>query len=98
MHELSQIVDVSSDTTDVPNGCEKQIRLTPFDRKGGDELEQIVDFSPHTVEDHVKNLYDKVGVASRQELVARVFLDEYLPDVAQQTPLTSRGRVRSRMT
>ncbi len=48
--------------------------------------------SPHTVEDHVKSLYEKVGVTSRQELVARVFLDEYLPEVVRQTPLTSRGR------
>jgi DNA-binding NarL/FixJ family response regulator len=48
--------------------------------------------SPHTVEDHVKSLYEKLGVASRHELVARVFLDEYLPEVARQTPLTSRGR------
>jgi hypothetical protein len=32
------------------------------------------------------------GVTSRQELVARVFLDEYLPEVVRQTPLTSRGR------
>jgi len=48
--------------------------------------------SPHTVEDHVKSLYDKLGVASRQELVARVFLDEYLPEVVRQTPLTSHGR------
>jgi hypothetical protein len=31
------------------------------------------------IEDHVENLYEKLGVASRQELVARVFLDEYLP-------------------
>ena len=31
------------------------------------------------IEDHVKNLYEKLGVASRQELVARVFVDEYLP-------------------
>jgi len=38
----SQIVDVSSEATDVPNGCEKQIRLTPFDGKGGNELKQIV--------------------------------------------------------
>jgi DNA-binding CsgD family transcriptional regulator len=56
------------------------------------ELAEALVLSPHTVEDHVKSLYEKVGVASRQELVARVFLDEYLPEVAQQTPLTSHGR------
>jgi hypothetical protein len=30
--------------------------------------------------------------ATRQELVARVFLDEYLPEVGRRTPLTSHGR------
>lgn len=56
------------------------------------EVAEALVLSPHTVEDHVKSLYEKIGVASRQELVARVFLDEYLPEVAQQTPLTSHGR------
>jgi DNA-binding CsgD family transcriptional regulator len=56
------------------------------------ELAEALVLSPHTVEDHVKSLYEKLGVASRQELVARVFLDEYLPEVALKTPLTSRGR------
>jgi DNA-binding CsgD family transcriptional regulator len=56
------------------------------------EMAEALVLSPHTVEDHVKSLYGKVGVASRQELVARVFLDEYLPEVAGRTPLTSRGR------
>jgi DNA-binding CsgD family transcriptional regulator len=56
------------------------------------EMAEALVLSPHTVEDHVKSLYEKVGVASRQELVARVFLDEYLPEVVRQTPLTSRGR------
>ena len=56
------------------------------------EMAETLVLSPHTVEDHVKSLYEKLGVASRHELVARVFLDEYLPEVAQQTPLTSRGR------
>jgi DNA-binding CsgD family transcriptional regulator len=56
------------------------------------EMAEALVLSPHTVEDHVKSLYEKLGVASRHELVARVFLDEYLPEVARQTPLTSRGR------
>ena len=56
------------------------------------EMAEALVLSPHTVEDHVKSLYEKLGVASRQELVARVFLDEYLPEVVRQTPLTSHGR------
>ena len=56
------------------------------------EIADTLVLSRHTVTDHVKSLYEKVSVTSRQELVARVFLDEYLPDVVRQTPLTSRGR------
>jgi DNA-binding CsgD family transcriptional regulator len=35
--------------------------------------------SPHTVRDHVKAIFDKVGVSSRGELVASLFAEHYAP-------------------
>jgi hypothetical protein len=35
--------------------------------------------SPHTVRDYVKAIFDKVGVSSRGELVAKLFADHYAP-------------------
>jgi DNA-binding CsgD family transcriptional regulator len=59
------------------------------------EIAETLVLSPYTVQDHVKSLYEKLGVGSRQELVARVFLDEYLPEVVVQTPITSKGRFQA---
>jgi DNA-binding CsgD family transcriptional regulator len=59
---------------------------------GTPEIAEALVVSPHTVHDHVKSLFEKLGVASRQELVAKVFLEEYVPEVARGTPLSSTGR------
>jgi hypothetical protein len=43
------------------------------------------------VQDHIKSLFEKANVSSRQELVARIFFNDYLPHIAAGTPITSTG-------
>jgi DNA-binding NarL/FixJ family response regulator len=55
------------------------------------EIATALVLSPYTVEDHVRSLFEKTGVTSRQQLVGRIFLDDYLPDVVRGTSLRSDG-------
>ncbi len=55
------------------------------------EIAAALVLSPYTVQDHIKSVLEKTGVSTRQELVARIFLDDYMPNVAEHAPLSTAG-------
>ncbi len=67
--------------------------LTPRERDvvrsiaTGSSTPQIADelfLSAHTVRDHIKSVFDKIGVTSRSELVAKLFADHYIDPFHEQ--------------
>lgn len=55
------------------------------------EIAHEIHVSPYTVQDHLKAIFSKVGVRSRRELVAQVFLQHYAPRLESGVPPGSDG-------
>lgn len=56
-----------------------------------EQIAQHMDVSAYTVQDHLKAIFDKVGVRSRRELVAELFLQQCAPRLRVGIPPGSNG-------
>jgi DNA-binding CsgD family transcriptional regulator len=55
------------------------------------EIAETLFLSAWTVQDHLKKVFDKVGVRTRAELATRLFFGDYLPRSVAGTPLGADG-------
>jgi DNA-binding CsgD family transcriptional regulator len=55
------------------------------------EIGERLHISGHTVQDHLKSIFDKTGVRSRRELVAAILQEQYLPRAMTGQPVGPSG-------
>ena len=56
------------------------------------DISQELVISRHTVQDHMKSIFDKMGASNRRELVAGLLSGHYLPRAMALEPINRRGQ------
>nr|WP_232328437.1 helix-turn-helix transcriptional regulator [Kibdelosporangium sp. MJ126-NF4]CEL21783.1 FIG01130175: hypothetical protein [Kibdelosporangium sp. MJ126-NF4]CTQ92563.1 FIG01130175: hypothetical protein [Kibdelosporangium sp. MJ126-NF4] len=79
--EPAKVSEVLPLIVDAYGLSERELEITQCVSRGlptGEIADQLF-LSPHTVRDHIKAIFEKVGVSSRGELVGRLFTEHYEP-------------------
>jgi DNA-binding CsgD family transcriptional regulator len=73
---------------------ERERDITAQVLRGGStaQIAAALSMTPHTVQQHLKSVFDKTGVHSRRDLVARVFFTHYEPRLRDNERRGAAGR------
>jgi DNA-binding CsgD family transcriptional regulator len=78
-HQLAPLIADAYELTD------RERAITQLVARGlpTEAIAQRLYLSPWTVQDHLKSIFEKVGVSTRGEVVARLFFEHYAPRLAE---------------
>lgn len=90
-HELAQILSAAHGLT------RREVDVVRLVAAGctNVEIARLLGVSRYTVQDHVKRVFEKLDVATRSELVSRLFFDHYLPRTESGATVGADGWFRS---
>ncbi|RPK82054.1 MULTISPECIES: helix-turn-helix transcriptional regulator [Streptomyces] len=82
--KTSEIVPLIVDAYEL---TDRETEVTQYIARGlpTGEIAAQLHLSPHTVRDHIKAVFEKVGVGSRGELVGKLFTEYYAPPAEENT-------------
>lgn len=86
-HELAEVIAAAYGLSD----RERSVARLAVAGHSNRQIATTLWLSPHTVSDHLKTVFAKLGVTSRAELTARLFFDHYLPRQTAQVPIGGDG-------
>lgn len=75
VHEVAPLVALAYGLSE----RERQVTRLCMKGESTKQMAQTLGVSAHTIQDHLKSIFEKTGVQTRGELVGQVFLEHYVP-------------------